>query len=147
MKKGANTQAHIRVRATAHLLYVHTYVYPLCRMSKLRLHKRFIFVGVDVSIYALLIGGRSSYPPVLDLYCTHVRYFSECWLLVCVCVLPSARPCAVRDDNNKDDVCTRTIPAGLKCPPSSNTISLITWFEAYLNTLSVFGRTLLLYFR
>ena len=30
MKKGANTQAHVRVRATAHLLYVHTYVYPMC---------------------------------------------------------------------------------------------------------------------
>ena len=26
---------------------------------------RFIDVGVDISIYALLVGGRSSYPPVL----------------------------------------------------------------------------------
>ena len=58
-----------------------------------------------------------------------------CWLLVCVCGLPSARPCAVKDDNNKGDVCTPTIPAGLKCPPPSKTISLITWFEAYLNNL------------
>ena len=31
----------------------------------LRLHNRFIHVGVDTSVYALLIGGRSSYPPVL----------------------------------------------------------------------------------
>ena len=31
----------------------------------LRLHNRFIHVGVDISSYALLIGGRSSYPPVL----------------------------------------------------------------------------------
>ena len=33
-------------------------------MLKLRLHNnRFILVGVDISSYALLIGGRSSYPP------------------------------------------------------------------------------------
>ena len=31
-------------------------------MSKLRFHKRFIYVGVDISIYALLPGGRSLYP-------------------------------------------------------------------------------------
>ena len=31
-------------------------------MSKLRFHKRFIYVGVDISISALLTGGRSSYP-------------------------------------------------------------------------------------
>ena len=30
----------------------------------------------------------------------------------------------------KINVCTRTIPAGLKCPLPSKTISLITWFEA-----------------
>ena len=34
-------------------------------MSKLRFHKRFIYVGVDISIYALLTGGRSSYLPGL----------------------------------------------------------------------------------
>ena len=28
-------------------------------------NNRFIYVGVDISIYALLAGGRSSYPPVL----------------------------------------------------------------------------------
>ena len=34
-----------------------------CRMSKLRLHNRFIYVGVDISIYALLTGGWSLYLP------------------------------------------------------------------------------------
>ena len=97
-------------------------------MSKLQFDKRFIYVGVDISIYALLPGGRSSYPP--GLACT-VPTFSV--VVLCSLALPSARPCAVRDDNNKDDVCTRTIPAGLKHPPPSKTISLITWFEAYLN--------------
>ena len=57
-------------------------------------------------------------------------------LRLCSLVLPSARSCAGWDNNNKYDVCTRTIPAGPKCPPPSTTISLITWFEAYLNTLS-----------
>ena len=28
-------------------------------------NNRFFYVGVDISIYALLAGGRSSYPPVL----------------------------------------------------------------------------------
>ena len=32
---------------------------------KLQLRNRFIHVGVDISSYALLTGGRSSYPPVL----------------------------------------------------------------------------------
>ena len=49
-------------------------------MSKLRFHIRFIYVGVDISIYALLTGGRSSYPPVLD--CTVPTL--ECGLYVCV---------------------------------------------------------------
>ena len=30
----------------------------------------------------------------------------------------------------KMNVCTRTIPAGAKCPPPSKTTSPITWFEA-----------------
>ena len=30
----------------------------------------------------------------------------------------------------KINVCKRTIPAGLKCPPPFKTTSLITWFEA-----------------
>ena len=34
-------------------------------MLKLRLHNRFIHVGVDISSYALHTGGRSSHPPVL----------------------------------------------------------------------------------
>ena len=56
-------------------------------------------------------------------------------LLSCVWESTAARSCAVRDDNNKDNVCEPIIPAGLKCPPPSKTISLITWFEAHLNTL------------
>ena len=36
---------------------------------------------------------------------------------LCVCGLPSARSSAVWDDNNKANVCTPSIPAGLKCPP------------------------------
>ena len=51
-------------------------------------------------------------------------------LRLCSLLLPSARSCAVWNNNNKYDVCTRTIPAGLKCPPPSKTTSLITWFEA-----------------
>ena len=51
-------------------------------------------------------------------------------VLLCYIVLPTARSCAGWDDNNKDDVCAPTIPAGLKCPPPSKTISPITWFEA-----------------
>ena len=31
-----------------------------------RLNNRFIHVGVDTSRYALLIGGRSSYPPCVS---------------------------------------------------------------------------------
>ena len=53
---------------------------------------------------------------------------------------PSARSCAVWVDNDKDNVCTPYLPAGLKCPPSSKIISLITRREAYLNTLSVLSR-------
>ena len=54
-------------------------------------------------------------------------------LVVCYIVLPAARSCAAWDDNNKDNVCTPTIPAGLKRPPPSKTTSLITWFGTILN--------------
>ena len=63
----------------------------------------------------------------------HMIVQLDCGL--CSLVLPAARSCAVWNDNNKDDVCTRTIPAGLKCPPPSKTVSLITRLEAYLNTV------------
>ena len=53
-------------------------------MSKLRLHNRFIHVGVDTNIYALLTGGRSSYPPVLA--CT-VPTFSVVSTFVFSCVI------------------------------------------------------------
>ena len=56
-------------------------------------------------------------------------------VVLCI-VLPSARSRAIWDDNNKDDVCTRTIPAGLKCPPPSKAISPIPRLDAYLNSLS-----------
>ena len=46
-----------------------------------------------------------------------------------------ARSCAAWDDNNKDNVCKSNIPAGIKCPPTSKTISVITWFGTILNTL------------
>ena len=52
------------------------------------------------------------------------------YVLLCYLGLPVARSCAVWDNKNKNDVCTRTIPAGLKYPPPSKTISSITWFEA-----------------
>ena len=39
-----------------------------------------------------------------------------------------ARSCAAWDDNTKDNVCTPNIPAGIKCPPPSKTISPITRF-------------------
>ena len=54
-------------------------------MSKLRFHKCFIYVGVDISIYALLTGGRSSYLSILA--CT-VPTFSCCvgWLVIGVFV-------------------------------------------------------------
>ena len=37
----------------------------------------------------------------------------------------------------KDNVCTPSIPAGLKCPAPSKTISLITCIGAYLNNRNV----------
>ena len=48
----------------------------------------------------------------------------------CVRVFSVARSCATKDDNNKDNVCTPNIPGGIKCPPPSKTISLITRFGA-----------------
>ena len=54
-------------------------------------------------------------------------------LVVCYIVLPAARSCAAWDDNNKINVCKPSIPAGLKCPPLSKTISPITWFGTILN--------------
>ena len=99
-------------------------------MLKLRLHNRFIYVGVDISSYALLTERRSSYPLVLVklLYPRSLVYkWSKfVYLYTCYSGLPSARLCAVKDENNKVNVCTPFIPAGLKCPPPSKTISLIT---------------------
>ena len=65
-------------------------------------------------------------------YCTYVLvlYRFSYVLLSCVWESSAARSCADWDNNNKDNVCEQTIPAGLKCPPPSKTISSITWFEA-----------------
>ena len=98
---------------------------------KLRFHNHFIYVGVDISIYALLTGdGINTSLSRLVLY-PRVVYS------VAFFVLPAARSCAAWDDNNKDNVCTPSIPAGLKCPPPSKTISSIIRFGTILNTLSV----------
>ena len=67
---------------------------------------------------------------VLYPYLVSVSLSTLVSVILCSLVLPTARPYAAWNNNNKDDVCTRTIPAGLKCPPPSKTISLITRFEA-----------------
>ena len=86
-----------------------------------------IHVGVDISSYALLIGGWSLYPPLCWLsYCTYVQ---SVYLYKWYIGLPSARSSAVWDESTKVNVRTPSIPAGLKCPPPSNTISLITRLE------------------
>ena len=49
--------------------------FTLFHLVKLQLRNHFIHVGVDISSYALLIGGRSSYPPLCWLsYSTRVQY-------------------------------------------------------------------------
>ena len=70
------------------------------------------------------------------MYCAHVLVFKSlvvCYI-VCARVKSAARSCVAWDDNNKDNVCTPNIPAGIKCPPPSKTISLITWSGTILNT-------------
>ena len=66
------------------------------RAPKLRLHNRFIPVGVDISSYALLTGGWSLYLPVL-VKLLYSRGYSGSLVVVigvCLCGSPSARPCA-----------------------------------------------------
>ena len=70
--------------------------------------------GVNTSLYRLVLYPRSDVVAVSVFYCS--------------LVLPSALSRAVWDDNNKDDVCTQTIPARLKCPSPSTTTLPITWF-------------------
>ena len=60
--------------------------------------------------------GDGAHTP-LDWLVLYPRSVLYCVVVLCSLVLPTARSCAVWNDNNKDDVCTRTIPAGLKCPP------------------------------
>ena len=107
----------------------------LSRVVDLRFHNRFIYVeltsvstrypqggGVDISLSSLM-------------YCAHVLVLVY-FLVVSYIVLPAARSCAAWDDNNKDNVCEPNIPAGLKRPPPSKTISPIIRFETILDTLS-----------
>ena len=48
---------------------------------KLRFHNRFIYVGVDISIYALLTGGRILYLPVYSyVLCSRLYYALSCLL-------------------------------------------------------------------
>ena len=39
-------------------------VFEIICLDEVRFHNRFICVGVDISIYALLTGGQSQYLPV-----------------------------------------------------------------------------------
>ena len=86
--------------------------------SSEQLNNRFIHVGVDTSRYALLIGGRSSYPPCISYVTVPTVSVSNCFLLCWLLgvEVPAARICAVWVDNNTRHVCTPSIPAGLKCP-------------------------------
>ena len=56
---------------------------------KLQLRNRFIHVGVDISSYALLAGGRSSNPPVLVklLYPRVLVYTSKWYRYICISVI------------------------------------------------------------
>ena len=75
-------------------------------------------------------------------YCTHVLVWCNFLLYLCsfpvVCVwVPSvARSCATKDAKNKDNVWKPTVPAGINCPPPSETISPITWFGAISTRLA-----------
>ena len=90
------------------------------------------FASVSTMRYSQGDGVNTSLSTLM--YCAQVLVFLcmfKCLLVsfvVCDLVLPAARSCVAWDDNNKDIACTPTIPAGLKRPPLSKTISLITWF-------------------
>ena len=64
-------------------------------------------------------------PPYLGLLYPRVTPLLSVYVCVLLCyiALPTARSCAVWDDNNKDNVCGITISAGLKFPPPPKTIS------------------------
>ena len=69
--------------------------------------------GVNTSLSRLVLYPRSVF---------------ECALLCVSIILPAAQSCDAWDAYKKDDVCKPSIPAGLKRPPPSKTISLITRF-------------------
>ena len=77
--------------------------------------------------------------------CLGLLYPRVSCLLSCIWESTAPRSCAAWDDNNKDNVCAPTIPAGLKRPPPSKTISLITWFEVSLNTCVLDYNTITVY--
>ena len=84
--------------------------------------------GVNTSLFSLV-------------YCTHVWCPSVCYniwcsLPVCEWVCPVAQSCATKDVDNKDNVCKPNIPAGIKCPPPSKTISPIARFGAISTRLA-----------
>ena len=94
--------------------------------------------------------GVNTFLPRL-VYCTHVYcvlvylvLVDWCAFSVCEWVSFVARLCATKDANNKDHACKPNIPAGIKFPPPSKTISPITWFGTistgcFLDDLRAFG--------
>ena len=82
---------------------------------KLRFHIRFICVGVDINIYALLIAEGVNTSMSRAVYCTHVSIIILCRSFpACVWLSSVVRSCATRDANNKDNVCKPNIPARIK---------------------------------
>ena len=68
--------------------------------------------------------------------CVSLVLVDWCSFLVCVRVSSVAQSCATKDANYKYNVCKPTIPAGIKCPPPSKTISPIDWFGAISTRLA-----------
>ena len=97
----------------------------------MRFHNRFICVGVDISVMRYSQGDGANTSLSRITYCTHVLVLVDlCFFPVCVWVSSLARSCATKDANNKENVWKPSIPAGIKCPPPSKTVSPITWFGA-----------------
>ena len=92
--------------------------------------------GVNTSLSKLVLYPRLVYS---------CRVFD--YVILCVWKSTVARSCAAWDDNNKDNVCKPNTPAGIKCPPPSKTISLITRFGTILNKYNTVEKpTVILYY-